>query len=81
MGWFLPRKRAKEAPSLAVKGVRLIPPGRVLSDSLAEIFYAGKPENQHVYASNFEPPTTGCWRLTFKTGRVTGSLRVLVRNG
>jgi hypothetical protein len=81
MGWFLPRKRATEAPLLSVKGVRLAPPGRVFTDSLAEIFGAGFPEDQHVYASNFEPPTAGCWRLTFKTRRITGSLVVLVRNG
>jgi hypothetical protein len=81
MGWFLPRKRAREAPSLSVKGVRLVPPGRAFTDQLAEIFYSGKPENQHVYASNFKLPTAGCWRLTFKTGRVKGSVVVLVRNG
>lgn len=81
MAWFLPRKHAAEAPSLSVKGVRLAPPGRVFSDSLAEIFYSEKPEDRHVYASNLRPPTAGCWRLTFKTGRVTGSLVVLVRNG
>ena len=81
MAWFLPRKRAKDAPSLSVKGVRLAPPGRGFTDTLAEIFGAGFPENQHVYASNFEPPTEGCWRLTFKTRRLTGSLVVLARDG
>jgi hypothetical protein len=80
MGWFLPRKRATNAPWLSVKGVRLAPPGRAFIDQIAEIFYSGKPANQHVYASNFEPPTAGCWRLTFKTRRVTGSLVVLARD-
>jgi hypothetical protein len=81
MGWDLPRKRAKEAPWLSVKGVRLAPPRRVFTDSLAEIFGAGFPEDQHVYASNLKPPTAGCWRLTFKTGRLKGSLVVLVSDG
>lgn len=81
MGWFLPRKRAKEAPELSVRGVRLAPAGGVFTDQLAEIFYSGKPENQHVYASNFALPKAGCWRLTFKTGGVKGSLVVLVTDG
>jgi len=81
MAWFLPRKRAAEAPWLSVKGVRLAPSGRVFRDQLAEIFGSGFPEGKHSYASNLEPPTAGCWRLTFKTGKVSGSLVVLVRNG
>ena len=81
MGWNLPRKRAKEAPRLSVKGVLLTAPGGEFRDSLAEIFYAGRPEDQHVYASNLKPPAEGCWRLTFKTRRLTGSLVVLVRDG
>jgi hypothetical protein len=81
MGWFLPRKRATQAPWLSVKGVRLAPPDGAFTDRLAEIFGGGFPEDQHVYASNFKPPTEGCWRLTFKTRRLTGSLVVLVRDG
>jgi len=81
MAWFLPRKYAVDASWVSVKGVRLAPPGRRFSDSLAEAFGAGFPDDQHVYPSNFEPPTAGCWRLTFKTGRVSGSLVVLVRSG
>jgi hypothetical protein len=81
MGWNLPRNRAKEAPRLSVKGVLLTAPGGEFRDSLAEIFYAGALEDQHVYASNFKLPTEGCWRLTFKTRRLTGSLVVLVRDG
>jgi len=81
MGWFLPRKRAAEAPWLSVKGVRLAPPGRVFTGQLSEAFGEGFPEDQHVYPSNLKPPTEGCWRLTFKTGRLTGSLVVLVSDG
>ena len=37
--------------------------------------------DQHVDASNLKPPAEGCWRLTFKNGRLTGSLVVLVHDG
>src|SRR5689334_6623878 len=47
MGWFLPRRRATEAPWVAVKGVRLVPRGRVFTDRLAEAFGSGFPEDQH----------------------------------
>jgi hypothetical protein len=81
MPWFLPRKYAAAASGVSVRGVRLAPPGRRFSDSLAEAFGPGFPDDQHVYPSAFEPPTAGCWRLTLKTGPVKGSLVVLVRNG
>ncbi len=81
MGWFLPRKYAVDESGVFVRGVRLAPPGRTFSDPLAEAFSADFPDDQHAYASNFALPTAGCWRLTFTTGRVKGSLVVLVRNG
>src|SRR5215203_2643183 len=49
MGWNVARKRAKEAPRLSVKGVLLTAPGGEFTDSLAEIFYAGRPDDQHLY--------------------------------
>jgi hypothetical protein len=76
--WFLPHAY-RVGGSLIVRGTRLAPPGRTFSESLQE---AGSPDpDQHVFPSAFAPPASGCWKLTFKTGRVTGSLVVLVRNG
>jgi hypothetical protein len=33
----------------------------------------------YVYPTSFSPPTAGCWRLTFRSGRAIGRLTVLVR--
>jgi hypothetical protein len=33
----------------------------------------------YVYPTSFSPPTPGCWRLTFRSGKATGRLTVLVR--
>jgi hypothetical protein len=33
----------------------------------------------YVFPSIINPSTTGCWRLTFTAGMVTGSLTMLVR--
>lgn len=75
--WFLPM-RYRVGSSLTVRGTRLAPPGRTFTDSLQE---ASSGSDQHVFPSAFAPPTAGCWRLSFRTGRVTGSLVVLVKNG
>ena len=75
--WFLPQ-RYRVGPSLTVRGTRLAPPGRTFTDSLQE---ASSDSPDHVFPSAFAPPTAGCWRLSFKTGRTTGSLVVMVRNG
>jgi hypothetical protein len=74
--WFLPEKYRVGA-SVLVRGRRLAPPGASFSETLQEAGSSG----DHVFPSSFAPPSAGCWRLTFKTGKVTGSLVVLVRNG
>ncbi len=77
--WFLP-KRYRVGSSLSVRGTRLAPPGRTFTEQLQEASSSDSP-GQHVFPSAFAPPTAGCWKLSFKTRRVTGSLVVLVRNG
>jgi hypothetical protein len=75
--WLLPEKYSVGA-SLAVVGRRLAPPRGTFTDSLQQV---SSGSGSRVFPSSFSPPRAGCWRLTFKTGRTTGSLVVLVRNG
>ena len=76
--WFLPA-RNRSGGLLVVRGRRLAPPGRTFKQSFDE---AGSPDpKQRVFPSTISPPASGCWKLTFQTGRVTASLRVWVHDG
>jgi hypothetical protein len=75
--WSLPEKYSV-GERLTVVGRRLAPPGGTFTDYLQE---GGTDSVGRWYPSAFSPPKAGCWRLTFKTGRTTGSLIVLVRDG
>ena len=74
--WFLPR-RYRVGSALTVTGTRLIRPARFVQ-SFDEAFSPTNPP-QHTFPSIINPPATGCWRLTFRSGRATGTLVVLVR--
>ncbi len=74
--WFLARKYGGGG-ALRLTGKRLAPPGRTFRQLFQEAYSSDSPD-QHVFPSNISPPTSGCWRLTFRTGRVTGSLKVWV---
>jgi hypothetical protein len=74
--WFLPR-RYRVGSELTVTGTRLIRPARFVQ-SFAQAYSPTNPA-QHTFPSIISPPATGCWRLTFRSGRATGTLVVLVR--
>jgi hypothetical protein len=75
IAWLLPEKYdAGEA--LAVVGRSLTLRRRTFRDTFQNV---GVYEGNYAFPSALEPPSAGCWRLTFKTGRATGSLVVLVR--
>jgi hypothetical protein len=74
--WFAP-VASGAAGDLVVTWTRLTPlPARrfTVMAPTGGIFPQG-----YVYPTSFSPPTAGCWRLTFRSGRATGRLTVLVR--
>jgi hypothetical protein len=76
--WFIPRRYPVRA-SVVVVGRRL---GRVGGRFKDVLHQAGSPgdSDRWVFPSSFSPPRAGCWRLTFRSGLVTGRLTVLVSN-
>lgn len=74
--WFVPR-RYRVGGELVVTGTRVTRPARFVQ----RFYKAFSPANpaRHTFPSIIDPPATGCWRLTFRSGRATGSLVVLVR--
>lgn len=75
--WFVAfDDRARVGNTLIVTGKRLFPaPARTFKQK----FYGAGGGNAG-FPTNISPPASGCWRLTFKSGRVSPSLTVLVRN-
>jgi len=73
--WFVAR-RYRVADSVRITGRRLDPPGGKFSQSEA-IAWGGS--RNWVFPSIIDPPSAGCWRLTFRSGNAAGTLRVLVR--
>jgi hypothetical protein len=74
--WFLPGTY-RVSSVLRVTGRRVGRRRRTFTETFAETFAGNRPD-RHVFPSNIEPPAAGCWRLTFRTGRVTGRLTVLL---
>jgi hypothetical protein len=74
--WFLPR-RYRAGSELVVTGTRLTRPARFVQ-RFDQAFSPTNPA-QYTFPSIIDPPATGCWRLTFRSGRATGTLVVLVR--
>ena len=73
--WFLPAAGYANISKLVVTGRRLGAARRFVQT------LPGGPDTggEYVYPSIIKPPTTGCWRLTFKAGTATGSLTMLAR--
>ena len=73
--WFAP-VRSGVGESLEVSGRRLEPTPRRFRQRFAS---AGTSDTRrHVYPSILRPPAAGCWRFTFRSGRVRASAVVLV---
>jgi hypothetical protein len=75
--WFAPRG-AHVSNFLVVVGRRLDRPGS-FRQRFTRAYSPDTPEAV-VFPSNLAPPRAGCWRLTFMSGRLVGSLTVLVSN-
>jgi hypothetical protein len=76
--WFISR-RYRIGATARVVGRRLgLVPGR-FTDVLHQASSLSNPR-QWVFPSAFSPPSVGCWRLTFTSGRVQGRLTVLISN-
>jgi hypothetical protein len=76
--WFIPRRYPVRA-SLVVVGRRLGSVKRRFKSVLQQSWSPSNPKSW-AFPSSFSPPSAGCWRLTFQSGRVTGKLTVLVSN-
>jgi hypothetical protein len=76
--WFVSH-RYQVGDVLIVNGRRLGTQARVFRQSFARAYSPDSP-NQHVFPSIIAPPAAGCWQLTFRSGRVTGTLIALVSN-
>jgi hypothetical protein len=76
--WFIARSYAV-GPTLVVRGRRLGSRRARFKSILQQASSENNPR-QWIYPSSFSPPSAGCWRLTFQSGRVTGRLTVLVSN-
>jgi hypothetical protein len=75
--WFLPL-HYRVGTALHVSGRRLTGPHRRFRQTFPEA-YTEETTDPHVFPSVIKPPAEGCWRLTFRTGRITARLTVLVR--
>lgn len=79
--WYvLPRDipGAKLGDRLVITAKRLSPrPARYFRESYSGggLFPLG-----YVFPTNITPPSAGCWRLTFRSGGVSGTLTALVRD-
>ena len=76
--WFVPL-RYHVGDSLVVTGRRLGAPARTFRQTFARA-YSPDSSNKHVFPSIISPPSAGCCRLSFRSGRVTGVLTALVSN-
>jgi hypothetical protein len=76
--WFIARSYAV-GPTLVVRGRRLGSRRGRFKTMLQQASSENDP-HKWIYPSSFSPPSAGCWRLTFHSGRVTAALTVLVSN-
>jgi hypothetical protein len=74
--WFVSRKY-RVARHLVVRGTRLAPPGDTFRQSFHEARTSGSPD-RHLFRSNISPPSSGCWRLTLRSGLVTAAVTAWV---
>jgi hypothetical protein len=75
--WFV-RFGASAGRSLRLKGTRLGPRRRTFSQVFRRAD-GGDADGRSIFPSIIRPPTTGCWRLEFTTGKTTARLTALVR--
>ncbi len=75
--WFVPY-RYKVGNSLVVTGRRLGASPRSFRQTLA-LAYGGNDGRGWVFPSIINPPSVGCWQLTFRSGNAVGSLTMLAR--
>jgi hypothetical protein len=73
--WFASTRSPVKA-SVVVTGRRLDGPGAPWRQVIHQ---AWADEAMWVYPSNLSPPSVGCWRLTFTSGKVRARLIALVR--
>jgi hypothetical protein len=71
--------RARFGDVLVVTGRRIDGRAGAFRQTFARAFSPDAP-NLKVFPSIIRPRTSGCWRLTFRSGRVVGSVRALVSN-
>ena len=76
IAWELP-PRTPVAESLVVTGRRITRPSRTFRQEFALASADGI--DYPFFPSIISPPTAGCWRLTFTSGKTRGALTVLVR--
>ena len=74
--WFVPF-RYKVSDSVVISGRRAHAPARAFRQT--EALASAGDSRGWVFPSIIEPPTVGCWRLTFRSGEAVGTLTVLVR--
>jgi hypothetical protein len=74
--WFA-STRSPVKPSVVVSGKRLDGPGVRWRQVLHQAW--ASDEAMWVYPSVLSPPSVGCWRLTFTSGKVRARLTALVR--
>lgn len=76
--WFVPH-RYRVGDTLVVTGRRLGPSPGAFMQTFRGALSLSTPV-RHVFPSIIAPPSAGCWRLTFRSGRLVGSLTALVSN-
>jgi hypothetical protein len=74
--WFVPKRYPIGGP-LVVVGRRLDRSPRTFRQTFSAAG-TSSPSTTYVFPSIIAPPAPGCWRLSFSSGRVTGSLVALV---
>ena len=77
--WFIPL-RYRVGGSLRLVGHGVRNPRRTFTQTFQQAYSSDSPD-EHVFPSIVKPPKEGCWRLSFRSGRISGALTVLVRNG
>jgi hypothetical protein len=76
--WTVPRTYTV-GPYLEVRGLRLDRPRKRFTQRFPGAASPADPRSVYFFPSNLDPPTAGCWRLTFRTGPIvaTATARVL----
>jgi hypothetical protein len=76
--WFIP-VRYRVADTLVVTGRRLDASPRTFRQTF-RVALSSSTAGMHVFPSIVAPPAPGCWQLSFRSGRIAGTLIALVAN-